>query len=67
MQIMNSAIGNKHLAEAHEQLDNPKEGQVRLLRKCQTKFECLILKMLLITKDQAKLELTFLTLFLLGL
>lgn len=41
----NSAI-SKHLAEAQEQLGYPKEGQFRLLRKCQTKFESLIYEML---------------------
>ena len=51
----NSAIG-KHLAEAQEQLGNPKEGQFRLLRKCQTKIERLIYEMLFIKKIKPSLN-----------
>jgi len=51
----NSAIG-KHLVEAHRQLGNPKESQFRILRKCQTKFECLIYKMLFIKEINPSLN-----------
>ena len=51
----NSAIG-KHLVEAHGQLGNPKESQFRILRKCQTKFECLIYEMLFIKEINPSLN-----------
>jgi len=51
----NSAIG-KHLVEAHGQLGNLKESQFRILRKCQTKFECLIYEMLFIKEINPSLN-----------
>ena len=51
----NSAIG-KHLVEAHGQLGNPNESQFRILRKCQTKFECLIYEMLFIKEINPSLN-----------
>ena len=51
----NSPIG-KHLVEPHGQLGNPKESQFRILRKCQTKFECLIYEMLFIKEINPSLN-----------
>ena len=50
-----------HLVEAHGQLGNPKESQFRILRKCQTKFECLIYEMLFI--KEINLTINILTLY----
>ena len=51
----NPPIG-KHLVEPHRQLGNPKESQFRILRKCQTKFECLIYEMLFIKEINPSLN-----------
>jgi len=56
--ISTSALLNigKHLVEAHGQLGNPKESQFRILRKWQTKFECLIDEMLFIKEINSSLN-----------
>ena len=51
----NSAIG-KHLLEAHGNSCHLNENQFRILRKCRSKFDCLVYEMLFIKERKARLN-----------
>ena len=51
----NSAIG-KHLLEAHGSSCHLNENQFRILRKCRSKFECLVYEMLFIKERNPRLN-----------
>ena len=51
----NSAIG-RHFLEAHGNNNLLRESQFRVLRKCQSKFDCLVFEMLFIKKLKPNLN-----------